>query len=189
MKKINGTNIISIMGMLLILISSCTKDDENTISTISDDSFYSKLGVTLINCYTDIYNQNLAGQPTGNQNIITNGPMGGTVVITGSDSYDNVHGITTTDLIFSMTEVKYIYTYTGSNNKTWISEVILSGVTTYYGSFSDTYTSINHQSNNLNINGSVSYDGIVRSIDMSGQVSINRSSTISVNIFGNTVSW
>ena len=184
---------LMIMGMLLILTNSCEKDDnkdeEETHTTISDENFYGQLGSTLINCYTDIYNQNLAGKPTGTQNITANGPMGGTVIITGSDSYDNTHGITTTDLVFSMTAVKYTYSYTGSNSKTSVTEVTLTGATTYKGSFSDSYTSVNHQSDNLYIKGSVTYDGVVRNIDMSGKVSINRSTTTSVNIFGHLVTW
>ena len=177
-----------IIGVFSILTSSCTKDEEEP-ATISDQNFYIGIGAALMNCYTDIYNQNLAGMPTGAQYITTNGPMGGTVVITGTDSYDNTHGITTTDLLFSMSEVKYIYTYAGSDDKSWRSEVILTGTATHSGSFSSTYTSLNHQSDNLHIVGSVTYDGVVRMIDMSGIVSINRSSTTSVNIFGHVVSW
>jgi hypothetical protein len=174
------------MGFLGTLLNSCTKDTET--STISDENFYKEIGIALIDCYTDIYNQNLAGAATGTQNINTYGPLGGTVIITGSDSYDNTHGITTTDLIFSMDAVKYTYTFTDTDSKTWVTKVTLSGATTYTGSFSDTYTSINHQSDNLYIKGSVTYEGVVRNIDMSGEVSINRSTAVSVNIFGNTVS-
>ncbi|MCK9220511.1 MAG: hypothetical protein M0P47_10740 [Bacteroidales bacterium] len=179
---------ILFMGIVLVFANSCKKSDSESV-TISDENFYKELGITLINCYSDIYNQNLAGKPTGNQNITTNGPMGGTVVITGSDSYDNTHGITTTDLVFAMTAVKYTYTYTDSNDKTWVTEVTLTGSTTHTGSFSSSYTSINHQSSNLYIKGSVTYDGVVRTIDGSGIVSINRSTKTAVNIFGNTVSW
>lgn len=155
----------------------------------SDQSFYMEIGVTLIQCYTDIYNQNLAGKPTGAQNITANGPMGGTVVITGTDSWDNTHSIMTTDLLFSMTNVKYTYTYTGSNNKSWVTEITLNGTATHKGSWSDSYTSISHISDNLHIKGSVTYDGSIRTIDMTGSVAINRATKTTVNIFGNTVSW
>jgi hypothetical protein len=175
------------MGLLGTLLISCSKDTET--ATISDENFYKEIGIALIDCYTDIYNQNLAGAATGTQNISTYGPLGGTVLITGSTSYDNTHGITTTDLVFSMNDVKYTYTFTDTDSKTWVTKVTLSGATTYTGSFSDSYTSINHQSDNLYIKGSVTYEGIVRNIDMSGVVNINRSTEISVNIFGNTVTW
>lgn len=183
--------IFSLIIVLFILTNGCMENinDNNDVPTISDEAFYMELGITIINCYTDIYNQNLAGKPTGNHNINANGPMGGTVLITGNSCYDKTHNITTTDLVFSMNTVKYTFSYRSSNNKTWITEVTLTGNATYAGSFSDSYTSINHQSDNLHIKGSVTYDGIIRNIDMSGNVRINRSTTISVNIFGNTVTW
>lgn len=184
------TGSLLIMGILSMLISSCDKSGtSNDPTTISNDSFYEEIGYTMIKCFTDIYNQNLAGKPTGNQNITADGPMGGTVVITGSDSYDATHGITTANLTFSLTSVKYTYNYTDSNNKSWFTQVTLTGDITYTGSFSNSYTSVNHQSDNLYIDGSVTYEGTVRNINASGAVSINRSSTTSVNIFGNNVAW
>lgn len=171
------------MGMLVVLTPSCEKDKDAEPATISDKNFYGELGNALIHCFIDIYNQNLAGKPTGTQYITASGPMGGTVIITGTTSYDNTHGITTTNLVFEMTDVAYTYSTTSTSN------VTLTGAITYTGSFSDSYTSVNHQSDNLHINGSVTHDGIVRTINMSGEVSINRSSTTTVNIFGYTVSW
>jgi hypothetical protein len=184
-----GVYTMIAVGCLLMLISSCKKDEEETTSSISDDTFYKMVGVSMIYCYVDIYNQNLAGMPTGSQNITTDGPMGGTVLITGTTSYDDTHGITTTDLVFSMNEVKYTYSQSDGSGKTYTTQITLTGATTYTGSFSNSYTSVNHQSGNMYIKGTVTYDGITRSIDSMGQVSINRSSNIAVNIFGHTVSW
>ena len=172
------------MGILIMLTNSCTKD-ENTTTTISDDNFYKQVGYSLVMCYKDIYNQNLAGHPVGVQNLTANGPMGGTVIITGSTGYSSNNGITTTDLIFAMTSIKYVTNVSGFE-----TEIILTGPTTYTGSFSDSYTSLNHQSNNLNISGSVTHNEIVRKINMAGIVSVNRlTSSITANIFGNSVSW
>lgn len=181
--------LLLLPGIVLILASSCSKEDDEKETTISDQNFYMMLGVSMINCYTDIYNQNLAGVATGSHNITTNGPMGGTVLITGTTSYDNTHGITTTDLVLSMNAVNYTYSYTDGSNKTWTTQITLTGATTYTGSFSDDYTSVNHQSENMQVQGTVSYDGVNRSINSMGVVSINRSSTVAVNIFGHTVSW
>jgi hypothetical protein len=174
-----------------MLTNSCNNGDKAIPDqiTISDENFYMELGITMINCYTDIYNQNLAGKPSGTHNITANGPMGGKVTITGNTTYDNTHGIATDDLVFSMTAVKNTYSIKSSDNKTWITEVTLTGTTTYTGSFSDSYTSLNHQSDNLYVKGSVTYDGVIRSIDMSGQVIINHSAMTSVNIFGHTVTF
>lgn len=178
------------MGFLCMMTSSCTEKKEDDPITVSDEIFYQQVGYTIIKCYTDIYNQNLAGKPTGSQNITSSGPMGGTVTITGTNSYDSTHGITTTDLTFALTNVVQNYSSTSNSGKTTCTtQVTLSGVATYKGSFSGTYTSLNHQSQNLHVVGSVTYDGVVRTIDQTGQVTINRSSTSSVNLFGNNASW
>jgi beta-xylosidase len=179
------------MGLMLMFTSSCQKDadPDPEPQTISDENFYGQIGGALVRCYNDIYNQNLAGKPTGAQNITANGPMGGTVVITGSDSFDDTHGITSTNLIFTMTNVNYTLTTTTTSGKSCITHVTLTGATTHTGSFSDSYTSVNHQSENIHIVGSVTFDGTTRNIDQTGEVSINRSSTTSVNIFGYVVAW
>jgi hypothetical protein len=189
MKSNTRTLLLSLMtlAMASLLLNSCKKSDDSG-TTISDENFYSQLGYGLVKCYTDIYNQNLAGKPTGSQNLTVSGPMGGTVVITGTTTYDDTHGITTTDLLFDMTGVEYSLSHT-ENNKTWTIQVTLNGPVTYTGSFSPSYTSLNHQSAGIRIKGTVNYDGTTRNIDESGEVSINRSSTISVNIFGHKASW
>jgi hypothetical protein len=182
--------LLLLLGCTLMITSGCSKDEEDEKeNTISDENFYKMVGASLINCYVDIYNQNLAGVVTGSHNITTDGPMGGIVVITGTTTYDNTHGITTTDLVFSMNGVKYTYSQADGSGKSWVTQVTLTGYTTYTGSFSNNYTSVNHQSANLQIAGTVSYNGITRSINSMGAVSINRSSTVAVNIFGHTVSW
>ncbi|MCB2220478.1 MAG: hypothetical protein KQI35_08795 [Bacteroidetes bacterium] len=181
--------VVMAMSCTLLLISSCSKDEETVSPSISDENFYKMVGNALINCYVDIYNQNLAGVTTGEHNITTTGPLGGSVLITGTTSYDNTHHITGTDLVFSMTGVKYTYSFTDNNGKSWTTQITLSGNTTYSGTFSNTYTSVNHQSDLLLITGTVSHEGITRSMDDSGVVSINRSSIIVANIFGHTVSW
>ncbi len=191
MKTRNKLRIFSItaLGCLLLIAGSCSKEEAESTDSISDNDFYVTLGSSLINCYVDIYNQNLAGVVTGSHNITADGPLGGTVLITGTTTYDNTHGITTTDLVFSMNGVKYTHSISDGSGKTRTASITLTGYTTYSGSFSNSYTSVNHQSENLHINGTVNYGGITRSIDSLGEVSINRSSTISVNIFGHTVSW
>jgi hypothetical protein len=57
----------------------------------------------LLNSIVAFYNQNLAGHPTGNQNITANCPGGGTVHITGTTSYSSSNGITTVNLTYAMT--------------------------------------------------------------------------------------
>jgi len=173
----------------LLLTSSCETESGEDTATISDDNFYTGLGAAMVNCYNDIYNQNLAGKPTGTQSKTVNGPLGGTATITGVTSIDNTHNITTVDLVLNMTNVKYSYSYGGTSGKDWVAEVTLTGSSTYSGSFSSSYTSVNSQANNLRVVGSVTNNGISRNIDQSGSVVINRSANITVTIFGHTVSW
>jgi len=183
MKKKMIFSLMMLSACVMLFVSGCKKDDEEEDTpppTMSDDSFYKDIAVGLINCYVDIYNQNLAGTTTGNVNITVNGPMGGTVTITGTSGYDNTHGITTLDLLYTMTNIKYVNAYVN---------LTLTGGSTYTGSFSDDYTSVNHQSDNLYIKGTVTRNTITRAIDMTGEVSINRTTGTTAIIFGHTVIW
>ncbi len=191
MKKFTKIYVLPLfIGILCLLANSCKEENNSAEITVTDKAFYEQIGYTIIKCYTDTYNQNLAGKPTGTQNITTTGPMGGTVIITGSSTYDSTHSITTTDLTFTLTNVVANYSATSSTgNTTCTTQLTLTGVATYKGSFSSTYTSISHQSQNLHVVGSVTYAGVTRNIDQTGQVNINRASTVTANIFGNDVSW
>jgi len=172
----------------LIFASSCDVNSTKDTEIISDTNFYTGLGAAMVNCYHDIYNQNLAGKPTGNQSKTATGPMGGSVIITGTTSQDEVHNITTANLILNMTNIKYTYTY-GSTGNQVVAEITLTGSTGYSGSFSPTYTSLSYQASNLHVVGTVTYDGKVRDIDQTGSVIINHATNITVNIFGNTATW
>lgn len=181
--------LLFILGISLIT-NSCTPEKDDDPVTVTDKIFYEQIAYTLTKCYTDIHNQNLAGKPTGAQNITTTAPMGGNLTITGSNSYDKDHNITTADLTFTLTNVIANSSSTSeSGETTCTTQITITGTTTYKGSFSTTYTSLSHLSQNLHVVGSVTYAGTVRTIDKTGQVSINRTSTVSANIFGNNVSW
>lgn len=182
MKPKNHFRIFSfiLVGMLFISFNSCTKDDADDTPAISDNTFYSDIAYALESCYVDIYNQNLAGKPTGLYNLTSDGPMGGTVVITGTTSYDNTHGITGTDLLYDMSSVVYTTAH---------ATITITGSATYKGTFSSTYTSVQNLSDNLHIVATVTRDGESRSLDDTGVVSINRSANITATIFGHTVSW
>ena len=52
---------------------------------------------------TDIYNQHLAGKPSGSQNYQSvSCPLGGTVTITGTTSVSNSNGINNVDLFYTL---------------------------------------------------------------------------------------
>jgi hypothetical protein len=179
-----------LLGLCTILMCSCGSNSTGSSDSISDDFFYKELSYTITQCLVDIYNQNLAGKTVGTQNITAAGPMGGTVTITGSTGYASNNGITTTALNLALNTVTYTYIYTNSSNQTWTTEITLSGDISYNGSFSSTYTSVSHQSSNLYISGSVTHNSIIRPIDTTGVVTINRlTSRITSTICGYTVSW
>ena len=188
MKRIFRFLSIALCLSTLFFTSGCEVNSNEDTGTVSDTNFYTGLGAAMVNCYHDIYNQNLAGKPTGTQSKTVNGPMGGTVVITGTTTQDNTHNITSADLIFNMANVKYTYTYGDTGNEV-VAEITLTGSTSYYGSFSTTYTNLSYQSTSLHVVGTVTYAGKVRDIDQTGSVVINHASKVTVNLFGHTVSW
>lgn len=161
-------------------MTGCDKNDE---SQISDENFYEQIAYSVICCYSDMYNQNVAGKPVGGQNFSGSGPLGGTVTITGSTSEGD--GMTVIDLDYSMTDVKYVKS---SNDYTTV--ITITGVTAETGSFSSSYTSLNYQSENIHIVGKVTYGSKSRQIDMTGPMSFNRSAnSVSGEVFGHVVSW
>lgn len=170
-------------GALILLssffITACTKDDK--AKTMSDDIFYKEIGYCLAKSYSDIYNQNLAGKPVGAINMTTPGPMGGTVVITGTTTQDASHDITGTDLLLNLTAVPYSTTTTN---------ITQSGIVSYKGSFSPTYNNTSHLSDNITLVGKVTSGGVTREINQSGAISINVTKTnVSATIFGHNVNW
>lgn len=186
----NSVKYYSLLVLLLCgLLNGCTVKENDPVE-VSDKIFYEQIASTIIKTYTDIYNQNLAGKPTGTQNITATAPLGGNVSITGSNSYDKTHDITTTDLTFALTNVVGSSTVSSEDGKTTCTtQITLTGATTYKGSFSTTYTSVSHQSQNLHVAGTVTYAGTTRTIDITGVVNINRTSTVTASLFGHSVSW
>lgn len=170
-------------GLLILfssfLLTACSKEDKT--KTMSDDTFYKEIGYCLAKSYSEIYNQNLAGKPTGAVNITTPGPMGGMVTITGTTTQDATHDITGTDLLLNMTDMPY------SSSTTNITQ---NGIVSYKGSFSSSYNSTSHLSDNIKIVGKVTSGGATREINQSGAISISVTKThVTATIFGHNVSW
>ena len=63
----------------------------------------------------DIFNQNLAGTPTGTIDMTAAGPFGGTVHITGITSYDQSNGIETVHLKYDMSNCQISSTSSASD--------------------------------------------------------------------------
>ncbi len=171
--------LLAFLIVLLLGISGCKKED----TVITDADFYKNTSAALVDCYVAIYNQNIAGYPEGAVDKTVSGPLGGDVHITGSTTASS--STTTTDLLFTLTNVPYVY-----HNGDWTVTLTLTGDVTYNGSFSGVYKSINHQSANLSVDGTVAYKQTTRNMDMTGSVSINRNNnTVTAVIFGHAVSY
>lgn len=177
MKPIKKYTVVLLL--MLTGITGCKKQE----TVITDTDLYQNISRALVDCYISIYNQNVAGYPAGPVDKTVNGPLGGTVHITGNVSSNGT--MTSTDLLLTLTNVSYVYAYGN-----WSVSVVLTGDVTYNGSFSSSYVSVNHQSANLSVQGTVQYKETTRSVANVGAVSINRnaSGTTAV-VFGHAVAY
>jgi hypothetical protein len=173
-----------------LLFSACKKeedDDDNNTPTpdaITDTDFYKKIGSGIIQALIEIFNDNIAGQPSGSFDINASGPRGGTVHIFGSGLTDTGSGITTTDFDFDLLDYVYVQNLLG-----WNTDITLTGPITFNGTFSDTEENMSHQSLYFRIDGRVTKGTASRVIKMTGDVSISRSSPTICIIFGHEVEW
>ena len=181
--RIYSLFLIVLFPFLLALTTSCNEEE------VSDVNMYTNVSRSITSCITDIYNQNLAGKPSGTQNISAEGPLGGTVIITGSNSVSD-DGLNSLDFSYELQSVKYIYV-----SQYYTTEITITGTITEKGSFKndDNFKSISYKSTNIRITGSISYtenNKMTREIDLSGNITINKGwSTTDAIISGYSVSY
>jgi hypothetical protein len=127
----------------------------------------------LLNSVVAFYNQNLAGRPTGYQNITVNCSGGGTVRITGTTSYSSGNGITTVNLTYAMTNCQSTQI---SGDGSLTVALTFNGTVTENGSWNlPSYKSAAYQSTgNLGVVGTVNARGYA-------QATINESCPVGVN--------
>ncbi|MEI6767129.1 MAG: hypothetical protein WCM76_15970 [Bacteroidota bacterium] len=172
-----------VMVSFLIANFGCGKDKE-----LTDDKFYTKIGYTLQLCLDDIFSQSVAGKPGGTWNSTVSGPMGGTITITGTDSYSPSIDLTTCDMVFDMQSVPYTHTASTSSEE-WTSNLTFTGPITYKGTYSSSQVNLSHLSSNFTISGSVKYFKTTKNISTTGSIVLNRASQVNCTIFGNSVTW
>lgn len=183
MKKKASKIFMAVLTFLLLTLNyGCMKEK------LTDEIFYTKIAYTLQLCLDDIFNQNIVGKPAGTWNNSFSGPMGGIVVITGTDSYAASVGVTTTDLTFNLQSIPYTHS-ASSSSEDWTSDLIFTGSITYKGTYSSSQINLSHLASNLTINGSLKYNKKTKNINNSGVVTINRSTQINGNIFGNSFTY
>jgi hypothetical protein len=141
----------------------------------------------LINDLANFYNQNLAGRPVGNQNVTANCIGGGTVTITGSDGYDSTHGITTSNLIYTMSACQTTQASSSSNLTVTLT---LNGIIRENGSWNgSTYKSAAYSSTgNLGMNGTISATGFApATVNQSCSVGFSHTISSSSNTVSGTI--
>jgi len=168
--------------LLLVLPSlSCTKD------RYSDESFYEDVAWGIMTGLGDIYNQNIAGTPTGPVDITAAGPFGGTVHITGTTSFDQGNGIQTVHLQYDMLDCRISSTSSSSNLNV---DLKLNGVISEDGTWSSSYVSLSYNSTALALDGSSQKGSRQRDVNDVTTFKANRTSSgTSAELFGFKVSW
>ena len=170
-------------ALLLLPNLSCTRPQ----SRYSDESFYEDVAWGIMTGLVDIFNQNLAGMPTGTIDMTAAGPFGGTVHITGTTSYDQGNGIETVHLKYDMSNCQISSTSSSSDLNV---NLTLNGVISEDGSWSSTYVSLSYNSDALSVNGSSKRDDDVRDVNDMTTFKANRTSSgTSAELFGFNVSW
>ncbi|MCX6842287.1 MAG: hypothetical protein NTX53_08420 [candidate division WOR-3 bacterium] len=153
----------------------------------SDESFYKDVAWGIMTGLSDIYNQNIAGTPSGAIDITASGPFGGTVHITGTTSYDQGNGIQTVHLKYDMSQCRVSSTSSPSDLNV---DLTLNGVISEDGSWSSTYVSVSYGSDALSVSGVSQRGAKERDINNTTAFKANRTSSgISAELFGFKISW
>ncbi|HEY8042433.1 MAG TPA: hypothetical protein VIF15_21675 [Polyangiaceae bacterium] len=120
--------------------------DGGSVGTCDQTCLDSAAGFAVIDLVDALYNQSIAGKPSGVQNVNTPCPLGGTAVITGSDSVDTTHNLTSVNLQYAMTSCQV------SANGT---QLTVNGTIAEVGSFdTSNNTSLNYSSTGATLLGS-----------------------------------
>ena len=186
-------NLIAISIVLSILISfpfisGCSKENKNTIS---DESYYKYIAFAVNNSIYNIWNQNIAGHPSGDKHIEAESAYGGSVTINGNVNADQSTNIDTFDLVFSFSNYKHLDTNQNNNSR---GHIIITGNLSLKGSQSSSYNSSKYKSSSLQITGIINKGNAERTINESGEYGLtsnteNEKTTAEGIIFGKTISW
>ncbi len=165
---------IALISALFFQCSDLFDDSKGSGSDADETYFYQQIAAGFVSCIASMYNQNLAGKPTGNQNITADGPLGGTVTITGTTSVDNTHNITTVDLVYDTDAVRCTSVF-GDPGSQWTISLEMSGTVTHKGSFSYTYADETFNGETLHLKVSSAYNGKTsRTLDETGAIVLHR---------------
>jgi len=129
--------------LLLAVLFGCDPDDDGCDQTCQDN--YLAYGV--LDTCSFLWNQNLAGHPTGAQDVTAGCSLGGTAHITGQTSFDDYNQINSVDLVFDLAGC-------GHSDKGYDLE--FTGVLHWVGTFSPSgFTAMTTSSDELDFSGTV----------------------------------
>jgi hypothetical protein len=181
-KSIRRLSAVVVAALLLGLTSiSCTH------SYYHDEMFYEDVAWGLVTGLDDIYDDYIAGTPTGCLDILACGPYGGIVHITGTTSYDPWTGIETAYLRYDMSDVRISCTSSSSDLGV---DLRLNGSICEQSSWSHDYSCLRYDSPGLWLAGSAQRGCEQRGVDgMTDFWANSTSSGTSAELFGYNVSW
>ncbi len=178
---IRRSSAMIVTALLVLTGISCTH------SHYYDELFYEDIARGVVSGLDDIYNEYVAGTPTGYVDILACGPFGGVVHITGTTCYDPWTDVQTADMRYDMSDVRVSST---SSSSSLDVDLTLSGVMYEHSSWSHDYSSLRYDSRGLWIAGSAERDCERRGVDgMTDFWANSTDSGTSVELFGWNVSW
>ena len=172
------------------LFVGCGKDNEKD-KTISDTTYYEYIAESILNSINDLWNQNIAGRPSGHTDLYVDGVYGGSVHIQGEGQNASDVNIDAFDFTYSFTNFKY---YHSNKNIPTDGYIVLTGDIANKGSNGNDFYNATFKSNYLQVSGLVTYKDRERTINETGEIGITRKSdngNNSVNgvVFDKKVSW
>ncbi len=173
--------LFTISGIFLFAISGCSLNEGDLILNQEKQDEYT--AYALVDVFWFLWNQNIAGHPTGAWDITVNGPLGGTVHIIGNNSIDQSNGINTLHLEMEMNECYGI--------KNDVYDMHFTGTIKADGTFNDESKAITYVSSSLSYYGTVGPEKYETEINETAcQVNLSESfSMLSGVIDGRTFSW
>lgn len=154
-----ASSACAIASLLCAALAGCESDDG--CDRLCEDNY---LAYGILDTVGFLWNQNLAGQPTGAQDATADCSLGGTAHITGTTSVDDSSGINSVDLLFDLSGCGH----SGSGY-----DLELTGVLHWHGTFSPSgFTAMTTSSDELAFDGAV---GASTEIDVGDTCEINLS--------------
>ena len=172
-KGIKSIYFLILFFLIGFIFSSCKKDVNTTTSpppapTCDQGCQDQYIASGFINIFWYIWNQNIAGQPGGNNDFTVSGPQGGSVHVTGTTSYESTHGINTLHLTIEM------YSCKGIGDK---YSLTFNGTITADGTFSTTYKAITYACQQLSYEGTVGKDNWITDVNGTCPITYNETLT------------